>query len=372
MQRVILIIIALIFIGTTGALGYLYTNNQTRVYPLPYKVDKSIYPIDNIAQDADILIIGDEFGIEFNSLVQNLVTTLSVKLQKPLSIYNLSLENEGIHRTFAKLKSMDKLPPIIIYMGGSSEFSEKLYPENLRKYKVNFNIYKNDYAQTALMLFPILSRFIYVPDEVRTLTDKIEVTQNKSFKSFQVIAESTFYFYQEQLMDMIDYIIDKNSTPIMVTRPINYESEVKVVCDNAIFDNVTIEQVEIEKLIKNNRLKEAYNKVLLLDGISVGNAQTKYLLGKSQLALGKIRLAKKNLMLAKALDCSPKYAHPVINQIQRKIMTDRALENIDFDKMVNTNLGKDTLFIDGVSPQFIYWEKLEKLMANKIKRILDL
>jgi hypothetical protein len=372
MQRIILILFFLTVTAIVSGLGYLYKNNETRVYPLPYSVAKGAYPTDNIAEDADVLIIGDQLGVEFNSQVQKLVENLSEKLQKPLSIYNLAAEGEGIHRTMAKIKSMAKLPPIIIYMGGSSEFYEDLYPNDLKKYKLNYKIFKNDYAQTAVMLFPILSRFIYVPDKVKQLGEKIEAAKNRNDRHFQFVAQSTFYFYQEQLMDLIDYMIDKGSTPIIVTHPVNYEAKVNKVCDNAVTDDITIEQVDIAKMIESNKVKEAYNRTLILDGISVGNAQTKYLLGISQITLGKIKKAKSNLTLAKALDCAPKGAHPVINQIQRKVIRERALENIDFDKMVNLDLGKEVLFIDGVSPQFIYWERLENEMTNKLKRILDL
>ncbi|EQC44123.1 hypothetical protein [Bacteriovorax sp. DB6_IX] len=372
MQRIILILFTITAISFASLLGYLNHANETKLYPLPYKITEGTYPTDNIAETADILIIGDQFGIEFNSLVQNMIENLSVNLQNPLSVYNLSVENEGIHRTLKKISQMKKLPPIIIYAGGSSEFAEELYPKDLKKFKVNFNIFKNDYIQTAVMLFPILSRFVYIPDKVIQLDQKIKAATKRDDRSFQVIAESTFYFYREQFMDLIDHIIDKGSTPIVITRPINYELDVKAVCDNAVTDNITIEQVEISKLIEKNKIKEAYNKALLLDGISVGNARTKYLLGMTQIAQGKLNMAKKNLLLAKALDCRPEGAHPVINQIQRDIIRERALENVDFDKMVNNNLGKNELFIDNHSPQFIYWEKLEKEMTNKIRRILDL
>lgn len=372
MQRIILILFFLVFTAVFSGLGYLYKNNKTRVYPLPYMLAKGTYPLDNIAQEADVLIIGDQLGVEFNSQVQKLIENLSEKLQKPLSIYNLSVENEGIHRTLAKIRNMDKLPPIIIYMGGSSEFHEDLYPSEIKKYKLNYKIFMNDYAQTAVMLFPILSRFIYIPDHVKELNEKIVPAKRLNDRHFQFIAQSTFYFYQEQLMDLVDLISEKGSTPIIVTHPINYEAKVNKVCDNSMTDDITIEQVDIKNMIESNKIKEAYNRTLILDGISVGNAQTKYLLGISQITLGKLKKARLNLTLAKALDCAPKGAHPVINQIQRKVIRERALENIDFDRMVNLDLGKEVLFLDGTSPQFIYWEKLENEMTNKLKRILDL
>ena len=372
MQRIILILIFLVIATIGSGLGYLYSKNPTRIYPLPYQVANQTYGTDNIAEDADILIVGDDFGVEFNNQVQKLVETLSEKLKKPLSIYNLAQNGEGIHRTLNKLKKLKRLPPIIVYMSGGSEFHEDLYPQDIRKFKVNFKIYKNDYAQTFIMLMPVLSRFLFFPDQVKSLGQEIIKSKKRNDRNFQVIAESTFYFFKEQLMDLVDYISENKSTVIMVTPVVNYERKVQKVCDNAVTDDITIEQVDINKLLENNRLKEAYNKTLILDGISVGNAQTKYLLAKSQLAQGKFKLAKKNFILAKALDCAPSEAHPVVNQIIRQVIKQRSLENIDFDNIVNNDLGKEVLFLNDNSPQFIYWEKLETELTLKIKRILDL
>lgn len=372
MLRIINFTIFTIFFIIAGALTYLYQVNTTRVIPLPFKIANDVYSADEIAQSADILIIGDDFGKKFSPYIETLVENTSKNLQRPLSIYNLATDNEGIHRTIEKIKSLEKLPPIVIYMGGTSEFYEDLYPKRLNKSLLNLQIFQNDYVQTAVMIYPTLSRFLYSPEKIKLLSKEIKKRENKNDIWFQRVAKSTFYFYELQLQELVEVINDKNSFPIFVRPPINYERKVNKICDNAVTDEITIEQNEISNLIEKGNIKEAYNKLIILNDLSVANAQTKYLLGKTLLSSGKIQESKKNYRLAKALDCDPTGAHPVINALISKIAKNQSVDLIDFDSLINQDFGRDILFLTDHSPQVIYWEKFVNTLTLKVKEALKL
>jgi hypothetical protein len=366
------LLVIIILIG--GAIGYIYSINFTRLYPVNYIFAPDTYQdINDLTEGTDILIIGDNFGQMLNERMAAITDATSKGLKEPLKIFNISIKNEGIHRTLKKIKMLKKVPPVVIYMGGTSEFYEDTYAKNIDKEMFNFNVFKNDYLQTLITIYPKLSRIFYMPQSPKVLTEKID--QHLGFKdtqTFQKITAKKFYLYQSQLTEMLDLILEANSTAIVVTPVINLQTPVNLVCDGAVTNDLTISQTAIKKLINEKKYKQAYNEALILEGVSVANAQTKYLLGLTQLNLGMYAKAEKNLTMAKGLDCAPAGAHPVINAIIRRVTNDRQVNIIDFDKQLNRELGKNELFINDTTPQFIYQEILEKRIIVKIKEAFEL
>ena len=105
------------------------------------------FPIvfSNISTDtpdkADILFIGDDSALLFNPQIAQLINDISKNLNRPAVIYNYADANENIFRTFYKLKQVKDLAPIVIYMGGASEFYERLIPENIDITYLNYKHY---------------------------------------------------------------------------------------------------------------------------------------------------------------------------------------------------------------------------------------
>lgn len=350
-----------------------YSATALKERPYPFFIENPSNLESEIFENSDILIIGDNFALKNDKLIEILTDNLSKGLKKPLTIQNMAYENENLYRVKTRLLSLKKLPPVIILMGGTSEFSEDLYPPDLTAFKENFKRAKNEYVSTIITLYPNLSKILFLKDENKKLsTNEIKPFIHYSDEWFQKIAEATYYFYQEELGDLIDFIREKNSNLIIVNAPKNLELRPKKPCDNSIIDAVTIEQMEITKLIKEEQLKEALQKTLNLDERSTGNAVTKYLLGEILLKQGKNKAAVNFLKQAQALDCQSTGANIIINEINKAISKDKSILNINFDEMLYTKIGEDTLFLNDEVIQFIHWDLLTESLTKSLKEILQL
>lgn len=326
-----------------------------------------------IFENSDVLIIGDDFGLKNDKLIEILTDKLSAGLNKPLTIQNMAHPGENILKVKARLMALDKLPPIIIYMGGTSEFSEDLYPQDLSSFSQNFKRFKNDYVSTLITLFPNLSKLIFLTDINKKITfENIKPFVSYSDSWFQRVSEAIYYFYQEELYELADYIKEHKSNLVIVTPPVNIEKMPAKACDNSVIDEITINQFEIQKLIKENQLKKAQTLALALDNNSTGNAITKYLVGKVLLETGKTKLATEFFKEAKALECSSNGANVIINEINKKVATNKSLNIVKFDEMLYQKIGEDSLFINDNVIQFIHWDILVNSLTNTLKEILQL
>ena len=126
-MKFLLIIIVLIGAYTV----YLYKSVPIMTVPYPY-LFKDINLSEEIkkAEEADILIIGDKMGKSLDRFIPKTIKKLSINLKSPLKYYNWSRNNEGLHRTLFKIKSLKTIPPVTIYLGSNSEFYEN-YKKNL-------------------------------------------------------------------------------------------------------------------------------------------------------------------------------------------------------------------------------------------------
>ncbi len=361
-----------IIVLISGMAIYKYQTTPEKIRPVPFSIPDNLYLQNEVAEQSDILIIGDDFAIDFNDQVEKLIENLSKGLKKPISIYNYASQNEAIYRTIEKVKSLKSLPSIIIYMGGTSEFAEDIYPKNINNFWMNFKRYQNDYLNTLIMISPSLSRLIYQRDKKQELTNEIAPFKYEGDLWYQRVSEATYYIYQDYLRDLIDLIQERKSLPVIVTPSVNLLAQVKRACDNSIIDNITITQNEIKVLMDENKFKDAYGKIVALDKTAIGNARTKFLRGKVEFELGKFKDAKESLTFSKALECSPPKSSVIINSIQKKMALEKNIDIIKFDELINDNFGKDVLFIDEEKPQFIYWEKLLSRLTKKLQGLLDL
>ncbi|EQC44915.1 hypothetical protein [Bacteriovorax sp. Seq25_V] len=361
-----------IIVLVTGAGIYKYKSTPERIRPVPFNIPNNLYLENEVAELSDILIIGDNFAIDFNDQIEGMIESLSKGLKKPISIYNYATANEAIYRTIEKVKALKTLPPIVIYMGGSSEFAEDIYPPKLSNFWMNFKRYQDDYLNTLMIISPATSRLIYKKDEIKILNKEIIPFQFHGDLWYQRVSEATYFIYQDYLRDLIDLIQEKKAISLIITPPVNLQAEVKKACDNSVLDEITISQNEIKVLMDENKYKDAYRQIVALDKTAIGNARTKYLRGKAEFELGMFKEAKETLTLSKALECSPPRASVIINSIQKKIAQEKNVDIIKFDEIINSNFGKDVLFIDSEKPQFIYWEKLVNRLTIKLRGLLEL
>ncbi len=368
--KIVIVLFLIICLG----ICYLGINNADRDGLIPYKLNYQAQVAG--AKNADVLIVGDQLGEVFNSQIEAIVEELSQELNKPISIYNLSKNNYNIYRIEHLLESISKdtesgLPPVIIYLGGMSEFYERMLPKNLNLTYFNFKLYKNQGFRTLITLFPFLTKFLFIPEKTVVLNEQ-PVKEDFNDKVFLVYSEIYYYLYEKKLKDIARLIEKNNSIFIPVIPAVNLFSDKLRACKTSSNDEVNHKLDEAQALIDQKKNKEALSLLHSLNTIATANSKISYLYGLSLYNTANFKQAKKQLELAKAYNCEPQYAHPIINSIILKTVKLRSLNYINFDDMVNRNFGKNELFLNDLEPQSIYLESLKKEITIMLKDVLTL
>ena len=367
-------LLLILLLITIGFAVYIYKKRPTQIIPYPYIVQNIKYPQSKKAETSHVLIIGDRMGLALNRFIPELNKNISKELQEPLNIFNWSKNNEGIHRTINKIKSLKSLPPIIIYQGSSEEFYEKKI--NIKKRKnilKNFQLFDNNKISTLLMTFPFISKFIYKNTDIQYLSGNAteDLTSYSPFFK-QIRMELTYKIYEYEIEELINYVRSKDSNLIIVTTPINLEAPPKTVCKNSTTKSIEDLQETLTEQIKEKRYKENYSQAKDLAHQSIGNAYSHYLHGIIALKLLKFNESREALEKAEAFDCKQWRGSVIFNNIMKQKAKRNKINLIDFNNLVNLNLGRDTIFQNQFYPQHIYYQQLMKLLESKIKKTYKL
>ena len=98
--------ISILLVALGGYLAADRLNAPKRVLPVTYSVTPKIKTNKDVIQSASILFVGDHHAkrlYKYNDKFRKIVVPSNVK---NLKIINIATENEGIHRTFRKIKSL--------------------------------------------------------------------------------------------------------------------------------------------------------------------------------------------------------------------------------------------------------------------------
>lgn len=351
-----------------------YSKRPTQIIPYPYLIKLQREADANKAESSHVLFVGDRMGAALSRFIPELTKKISKDLQEPLTLFNWSKDQEGIHRTIAKLKTLKSLPPVVVYHGASQEFFEKKF--NLvkkRKILKNFELYNDPKLSTAVMTFPFLSRFIYKPVDIQVLPEEPNEDLTKYSPFFkQVRMELTYKLFEYEIEELINYVRSKDSNLLIITTPVNLEVGPKEVCKNAITPSILKMQKIIEDGLKNEQYKSHYNQARELALKSIGNAKSHYLHGMIALNLLKYKESKQSLEKAEAFDCSRWRGSIIFNNIMKKKAERNNIHLIDFNEMTNINIGRDSIFHDELYPQHIYYQQLMDLIEKKIRKAYKL
>jgi len=354
--------------------AYKYKITPTQIIPYPYLMNVKNIEGSIEASRANVLIIGDRMGVALEKYIPELVKDTSAELKDPLNIYNWSRANEGIHRSIDKLKKLEALPSVIIYHGASEEFYEKkFYISQKNKILENMRRYEDDAILTLIMTAPFLSKYLYTPIKFLVLGDyPKQDSLTYTGVQRQNRLELGFKIFQKEVFELIQLAKSKDSKLIIMTTPLNLESEPRSVCDNAKTQTMDDYQKDIERMLDTGNKKKAYIKAKELSKISLTNAKSHYLHGKAALELGRFKEAREQLTLAAAYDCTQWRINVVFNKILTTIAKKNNVEVVDFDTLVNQNLGRDTLFLDPIYPQVIYYQRALKEIKKLIRKSFNL
>jgi hypothetical protein len=362
-------VIILIFLLSFGYGLKLFLTNPTQLTPYPYYFEERTWSGSQLAENAHILIIGDRMGAELNPYTQTLVEKVRQNITSPIRVYNWSRNNEGLHRTLAKMKSLKKIPLVVIYHGGSQEFNEKKFDIlDYEKIKKNFKKSKDQNLNILLLKFPWISRFIFPLSKYQTLNEyKEDLRDFKAFQKQKQI-EIEYLLYEHELKDLIDFVYSKDSHLYLLTTPLNLDVGPKEPCQNATNQDFNTELDKIEKTFNDGKTKEALKKLKTFRENTIGNARANYLFGKISLSLGNFEIGEKALYLATAWDCSTWRSSIVFNKIIKNLGYEFDTPVIDFNKMINLKYKEEINFDDEIFPkEEFYHQLIDHISKNIIK-----
>lgn len=365
--------VLLTFLTVVVTVGFLvwrrYNRNPEQIIPLPYRFTT---PANPISLEAPILIIGDRMGSYMAKFESTLAKTISMNLEKPIKIQSLAMEGQGLHRNLHQLKKLDQWPQILIYHGGSEEFSERKFELNEKnKIRNNFKLYQDDRIETFLILYPWLSRIVYEPVK-RINLGPIANLEKLSEKDYLDNLETELLLFEQHLTQLVSMSKDRNTLLILTTTPINLSEPPRKVCEFTTTRDIEAEIVKLKELMESGNPKEAYARSSKLVLKYSGNAELFFLHGQISKRLGKLDEAINTLLSASAYDCSPWRSTEVNNSIIRKVAKEQQAILFDFAKLVEKDFGQNTTFFDEIHPQNLYYDKGMEQLGLAIKNILKL
>ncbi len=368
--KLLLVVITLAFLSVGYLVGVRWMKNPEQIVPYPYDFAATAI---SIKLDAPILIIGDRMGAYFGRFKEELAATISQNLDNVIKVQSLAADGYGLHRTLHQLKSIQQWPQIVIYQGGSEEFSERKFEisEN-RIISKNFDLYRDDRIHTALILYPWLSRLVYTPTKRTHLPAEPILATDIKEREYLARLETELLLFEEQLNQLVAISRDRNALLILTTTPINLDAAPKSVC--SFTSNVDLEArtLELKELMKNLNWKRAWQKVSKLTGQYPGNSELFFLQGQIAKNIGKIPEGVNSMLQASSYECASWRMTEVQNSIIRKVANTQQVLLFDFSRMVEKEWATNVTFFDDLHPQNIYYEKGMTQLGLVIKRILKL
>lgn len=373
MKNVLSFLFIVISIGLLTA-GFLvfdrYRSNPEQVFPYPY-VFKTEAP--SISLEAPILIVGDRMGAYMARFSSELASTISVDLAKPIKIESLAKNDHGLHRTLHELRSITNSPQIIIYQGASEEFKElKFSLKDEKLIKKNFSLYQDERIETALILYPWLSRLVYEPHKRIVLEETPKLLTTFTEADYISRLSTELLVFEQQLIQLVNLSQNRNSLLILTTTPLNLDISPKKVCEFTNPIELEKELLVLNELLTDDNPKAAYALSSKLIKQYTSNAQLYFTHGQITKRLGLINEAKAALLQATAFDCEPWRATAVYNSIIRKVARNNKVILFDFALLLENEWNKNTTFNDEIYAQNLFYDQGMKQLGLVIKQILKL
>jgi len=372
LKKLILSVLSVSLLLILGYFGLRFKNNRDQIKPYPYVFSQQLP--NEYDETAPILIIGDRQATRLASFSKLMAQKVSEQLSKPIKITSLATKGEGLHRTLQRLKQLDRLPLITIYLGGNEEYYEsKFNTEDIDRINLNFKKYSDPMTKTLFIVFPFLSRFIYKPINYKVLGVDIKEDQNNyTDTTIQKRNIISFALYEEELSELFDFSKDHGSYMLAITQPLNLDIAPLKSCEGSFPKELKDKYAQVVMLIKNKDFKAAYgiSKEIVL--IASNNAKALFIHGKIAKSLGKIKEAKEYLKLSSAYDCRLWRGNIVYNSILRKVAAQKEIALFDFQKLIESEWTQNITFMDDVYPQGVYFEKLSIALAARLKKLLKL
>ncbi len=366
-----LIVIVLILIPSLY-LGYRYQRNTTQVYPYPYKLNAPLLDEINSAQQADIILIGDSSTTLLNDSLDGFLSEITKYFKSTPKVYDWGRKGETAAQSLEKLKTLKKMPSLVIYHGGRDTLLNQKF--NLRDFNIlkkNLAITKDETLMTLAMAYPPLSRLIYHP------LKKIEVSnQDNPYpktlppEAVLQIMDVLYQLYQMEVRELFTYLKEQDAKLWVIPQALNLLEPPHRVCENTIDleqDN-TIKKAQ--GLKESGQIKEAFNLVNDLVKTAKGNSKAYFFIGDVLMNMGNYKEAKKAYYQAMIYDCGLTRSNPIFLKILMEEAEKRQFKVIDFNRLVTNQLGHNPLFINDRDPQPLYYQQLSAIIKREFLKFI--
>lgn len=375
MKKILLLCLALIIFAPLAYFGNRYLQNKSSIIPYPFDINPALNK--DITSNTPIIIVGDMMAKRLATFAKDLSQKISGDIEKPIQIESFATEGEGLHRTLVKVKSLKRLPFVIIYIGNIDNGKEQIFiNKDMNVILENLQRYYDPLLQSIMMMAPLTSRFIYKPIQYQKISKNIvpdKFLTSGSDPLFQKRMEVNFKLHEAMLNDFFKYTIKANSVVIPITTPLNLKLKPKKSCYGSFDESTHEDYKSIISLIKQKDFKAAYNLSSELVLINASHASTQYLHGVVSEKLNMFSEAQKHYELAMAYDCgSIGRGSPIFNAILKSTSKKNGLTYLDFHQYLTDQSKTNHTFIDELYPQDFYLDKLTDMLALRIKKLLKL
>ncbi len=374
MKKIVKICLILFFVSLLAGLGYTgwrFSVNHETIYPYPYQPIKIIDSERQQAEKADILVLGDGATLDLKPHLELFQKETKAFLRKPPIIYHWGARGENLAHALAKVKSLKKMPMVIIYHGGLDELNRaRLAPKALSPIIKNVKRAQNDETLSTILSFPITSRLIYephikVPLDNRATGYQTDLPTRTILKTMEML----YTFYRWEAKEFANTIKLKDGRLWFIPQAYNLMERPVRSCtgDSEIENNL----LKLEDMLQKGRSKVAINGLKEILKLESAHAGIYYTLGKAFLAQGNFTKAKRAFYQSLIYDCGLKRSNPLFLKILMEEIEDKNFKVIDFNRMVTSNLGRRLLFESSRTPQRIYYEALTKKLVKDFKELIE-
>ncbi len=372
-MKKILGIILLALVGIGFFITQRVSENPITITPYPYTVSPELK--EKVVVEAPIVIIGDRLGQRLASFKDKLSEALSINLSKPIKVISLAQEGMNIHRIYTKIKQLNRVPLIVIYLGGSEEVKEKLfYGEEYSKINENFKKYNDDTLKTLIMIFPSFSRFIYTPHKRISLGRvpipfQIEKLEDDQIQKYLIL---NYKLFESAFTEFTSYIKKANSLFIPITPPLNLTTPPKKSCYGTLTGDSGKDYENLIKVYNNKDYKQALNLSKDLVLLNPHNADINFM---HSMILKKQQNHKSAQVFAEdalIYDCHRTDGNTIYNTIIKRVAKAQQIQYIDFHQMLYDFSENQPVFLDETYPQDVYFMNIINKLSKVIKKRLRL
>lgn len=358
-----------ILFGFIAFVGYRFYQNPQSIYPYPYKKIE-VSPVEvKEASEADIVIVGDSAGEFLMDHIGKFISETQKELREPLKIYNWAKSGEGLAHALAKVRSLKKVPLLLVYHGGLDELERKRFDTaSLETIFRNISLTQDETILSTLYAAPILSRILYKPlHRVSLDASAPPYPRDLSSKLSMKTMEAFYNIYRWEAVEFTNYLKLNDFNFWFIPQAYNLTERPVRVCEATI--NLEVEKAldQADAYIKQGKTKDALAIIQPILTENKAHALALHTMGSLLVKRAKFKQARSAFFQGMIYDCGLTRANPLMLKILMEEVEKKDFKVINFNRMVTASVGRNILFERPRKPQSIYYERLMNEMVKEFQ-----